>query len=367
MSTNTLPGGDASRISVADLGQFVASLPPIVGFRPADSLVAVGLVGPSGKRIGPVVRLDLPPPEQEVEVLETLSTLFGANQVRAVALVVVGEHESQRPRGAALPHADLVELLHAAWSDGGPEIEHAVWTPEIREGSIWACYEDAGCRGVVPDVSSTPTAAAAAAAGLVTFGSREELAQQLTPGDPAAVRRVSELLTKAIDEIDPAADPERLIAGYASDVRFALARVKQAEASATGGPELSDEQIARLALALSHTRIRNACLALALSPSESVRRHTERLLIELVRRVPEPERTEPAGVLAYIAYLRGEGALATIAIDVALAANPGNTLAGLLHQCLLRGMAPWKLRALGQVETLDELCGGPAAVGPGDA
>lgn len=354
MATNILPTGD-SRVSLTDHGQLIASLSAILGFRPADSLIAVSLVGPTGKQVGPVIRIDLPPPEEEAHVLDTFTTLLKGHQVRSVALVVVGEHDSQRPRDAELPHTDLIELLHAGFGDLGPTIEHALWTPEIREGSIWVCYEDRDCRGVVPDDMSTSAAAAAAAAGCVTFGSREEMEQQLVPKDPEAVERVSELLAKAADELDPPADPDQLIARCAGEVRAALAQVKRSEMSTGTGLEFSDDQIVRLARALSHTRIRDACLAMALSPSESTRRQAERLWLELVRRVPEPERTVPAAMLAYAAYMRGEGALATIAIDTALAADPDNTLAGLLCQCLLRGLPPRKLRALGQVEDLVEL------------
>lgn len=365
-TTNFLSNGN-SLVSVSDPGQLIASLPPLLGFRPADSLVVLGIGGPTGKQLGPVVRLDLPPPEKDIDVLDTLMTVFRGHVIRAVALVVVGRHGSQRPSGTELPHADLIELLHAGFGDLGPEIEHALWTPEIRAGSIWACYEDSGCRGTLPDETTTPTAAAATVAGCVTYDSREELAAQLNPPDPAAVRRTSRLLATAIDEIDPCRDPEEVLSDHASAVRAALTAVKRSEAGDGRSPlDISDDQVVRLALALSHTQVRDACLAMALAPGEDTRRQAERLWFELVRRVPEPERTEPATLLAYSAYMRGEGALATIALDVALAANPKNALAGLLTQCLLRGIEPRKLRNLGQVEHLTELCRPPDTDKGGD-
>ena len=56
--------------------------------------------------------------------------------------------------------------------------------------------------------------------------------------------------------------------------------------------------------------------------------------------LPPPERAEPASLLAVHAYLRGEGVLANMAIDVALDADPGHHLALLLRESIDRGMPP---------------------------
>ena len=51
----------------------------------------------------------------------------------------------------------------------------------------------------------------------------------------------------------------------------------------------------------------------------------------------------PATLLAWSAYLRGDGLTANLALDRALAADPGYRLAGLLAEAYARGVAPESL------------------------
>jgi hypothetical protein len=347
-TTKILPDGRTG-ISLREPAQVIASLPPLLGFRPANSLIVLGLGGADGSQVRPAVRLDLPAPEHEPDVVQTLMHVFAENPVRAVNIVVAGRHPSQPPPSPSeLPHQRLVDLLWEAFAVLGPEVQHAAWAAEIRGGAPWRCYVDEDCGGVLPDDNSTVTAAVFAADGHVTFDSREELARQLAPDDEAAVRRRAELLATAVDAMDPSSSSECLRDQGLALVRSALGQLRRGDLS------FSDEQVVELALALSHTVVRDACLALAVVPQAS--RDAERLWLELVRRTPAPERTEPAVLLAYSAYLRGEGALAGIAVANALDANPANVLAGLLSRCLNTGFPPERLRSLAQTEHLGSIC-----------
>ena len=49
-------------VRISDPGEVAAALPHLLGFRPEESVVVVGLGGPSGGRVGLTVRADLPPP-----------------------------------------------------------------------------------------------------------------------------------------------------------------------------------------------------------------------------------------------------------------------------------------------------------------
>jgi len=53
---------DPGRIDVRidDLGELAASIPHLLGFRPRESVVLVGLAGPAGGRVGLTVRADIP-------------------------------------------------------------------------------------------------------------------------------------------------------------------------------------------------------------------------------------------------------------------------------------------------------------------
>ncbi|MFC7613845.1 DUF4192 family protein [Actinokineospora soli] len=65
-----------------------------------------------------------------------------------------------------------------------------------------------------------------------------------------------------------------------------------------------------------------------------------------MRSLPQPDRAEPACFLAVSAYLRGNGSLARVALDVALQARPGHTLASLLTAALDGAMTPRELRTI---------------------
>ena len=72
----------------------------------------------------------------------------------------------------------------------------------------------------------------------------------------------------------------------------------------------------------------------------------ERLWLELTRSCPAPERAEPACLLAFYAYQRGDGGIASIALDAAEEACPGHALGKLLRGALSAGLPPEEMRAL---------------------
>lgn len=346
-TTKILPDGRTG-ISLREPAEVIASLPPLLGFRPANSLIVLGLGGADGTQVRPAVRLDLPAPEHEPDVVQALMHVFEENPVRAVNIIVVGRHPSQSPASGSPPHRRLVGLLFEAFPVLGPQVHHAAWAAEIRAGAPWCCYVDQDCSGMLPDESSTVAAAVFAAGGHVTFDSREDLADQLAPDDEAAVRRRAGLVTAELDALDPSVSSKEVLEDGLAVVRAALGRVRRGDLS------FSDPQVVELALALSTTAVRDACLALAVVPHASA--VAERLWLELVRRTPPPERAEPAALLAFSAYLGGEGALAGIAVANAVEANPANVLAGLLSRCLTAGLPPERLRSLAESEYLDAVC-----------
>jgi hypothetical protein len=57
-------------------------------------------------------------------------------------------------------------------------------------------------------------------------------------------------------------------------------------------------------------------------------------------------RAEPACLLGYSAYVRGEGAFAGMALEAALHASPEHVLAGLLSDSIRLGVPPEQLTRL---------------------
>jgi Domain of unknown function (DUF4192) len=84
------------------------------------------------------------------------------------------------------------------------------------------------------------------------------------------------------------------------------------------------------------------------------------LLLDLVRHAVPPYEVPPLTVLAWIAYLQGEGALAGIALDRALTAEPGYGMAKILDQALTGACNPdvFRIPMRGmRTEVPAELCG----------
>lgn len=313
------------QVHVRDPGELIASTPSLLGFRPADSLV---VHAHQGTRITFSLRLDLPSPEDLDELAATAAGLALGTDPTGVTVVVVGGDARGAPPGE-VPNRALAEAVIDDCAAAGVPLVHAMWTREIRKGAPWRCYRDPACGGTLPEPESTVAAAATAAIGRVVYDSREEMESILAPDDVAEVARRAVMLAETAGDLG--ADE-----GSAA-LRDALDRV------ARPGFALSNTDIATLARALSVTAVRDACLATALPPGTPEALSAERLWTELTRVTPAPERAAPATLLGYSAYLRGECALAGMALEEALTADPGYVLAQLLRAALSAGLSPERL------------------------
>ncbi|MDX3189003.1 DUF4192 domain-containing protein [Streptomyces sp. MN03-5084-2B] len=322
--------------TTADLrnpAQLLAALPYLIGFRPAKSVVLLGHRYP-GHRPSLVLRGDLPRREHRARQARALALRFAAGCHAGVTLVIVG---GQRRPGKPPPHAGFVDELAEALGESGLPVLHALWTPAIRTGAPWACYRSEECAGALPDPRATVVAAAATEYGTVAFESREELAALLAPRSPEALARRADRLSALTSPPWPKATR---VADAASVVRAAFERQRQGE-----GPP-TDEEAVMLASALKLPDIRDLCLAMAVPPASAQAREAEYLWLSLVREIPPPERAEPAALLGFTAYLRGDGAFAGMALDNALEAAPGHVLASLLRRVLDSGTPPEVIRGL---------------------
>ncbi|HKR49553.1 MAG TPA: DUF4192 domain-containing protein [Pseudonocardiaceae bacterium] len=323
----------AGRIRLSDPAELIAAVPHLLGFHPRDSVVLLAL---HGKRLGLTLRADLVDDVQAPLLAEQLLAPIARQRPTAVALVVIGgdpipDQAGQQP---PLPHRALVDVLDDMLASVGLPLVHAAWTAQIVGGAPWRCYDDPLCAGTVSDPAASPLAAATVAAGAVTFRSREELVALLEGEDPAALQRRAALLD--------AADADHPMSPGLIARRFArLAELHRVAAS--GDVVLSDSIVAEVASALCDHRVRDACLAWCSGPGAVA---AERLWLALVRATPAPERAEPAALLALVAYLRGDGALAGVALDAAQHACPQHSLSGLLRAALDGGLPPEVLRTV---------------------
>nr|BFF00286.1 DUF4192 domain-containing protein [Streptoalloteichus tenebrarius] len=304
----------------------------------------IALGGEEPHQLGVCLRADLVPPEHHHDLAEKLLRPLLSHRARGVFLLVVGGGGADPP--VHLPQRELVAVVDRVLDGGGVPVLHSLWTAKIEAGAPWCCYHEPDCAGTVPDPASTPTAAAAAVAGWVTFDTREDVAAQLAPEDAETMSRRAALLTSATAE----AEQDRVLSGAAA-ARRDLATVRDAvRATAEGRLELDDATVIRLAVALSDPRVRDACLSWGGGDAAAA---AERLWLGLVRATPPPERAEPASLLAIAAYVRGDGALAAIAVDVAEEARPGHRVATLLRTALQIGVPPARVAELAEDAATD--------------
>jgi hypothetical protein len=334
------PDVDPYRVRVSDPGEIAAAVPQLLGFRPRESVVLIGLGGVRGNQVGLTVRGDLPPPGSGPGLARALSRSVGTGEPEAVVVAVVSEAPDDRdgPAGGPdLPHRALLRDLTIALALDGI----AVRTSLLVRGGRWWSYEcpEPCCRpgaGTALPTGVTALEAASVASGVVVEDGREALERRLAPdpdrgGTAEACRRVAD----ARGQLSGADD------GWAA-IREGLRRC--APEAAHPVERLPDELVARVVWSLRYEpTIRDRALVLVLGDEASA---AEALWTQCTRRAPQPLDAAPATLVAVSAWLRGDGAMANVALERALCSDPGNRLARLLAPALDACLHPTELRRL---------------------
>jgi hypothetical protein len=298
-------------LRISEPASLIASVPPLIGFSPADSAVLLYM---KNGRIDFSARTDLPASELTVATAAELVLAADRHQCDGVILIVFSDNAP-----GDLSSSSLVMELETRLSACGVDDFAAYWAAEAAAGAPWGCYcSDATCTaaGTLPDPAGTVLAAHSVAEGLVTAASREELRDRVHVVD-------EESLTRRTALIENEARTWRTNRAAAFDlVCTAVSGV------ADGNRDLDDLAIARLALALQNLGVRDASLSFAVGGNAAA---AEELFFVLTRECPAPYRAEAAALAAFYAYVSGRGALASIALDAAFEACPGHRLAALLR------------------------------------
>ncbi|MFC5287749.1 DUF4192 domain-containing protein [Actinokineospora guangxiensis] len=333
-----------------DGGDLIAAIPHLLGFHPKDSLVLITLVDTESPHIGAVLRLDLPPERHRAQMAGHVARLAAGHGAASAVAVVVGGGGSPQ----ALPHRRFVADLARTFRRSSVSLDHAIWVAEVERDIHWRCYDHRGCAGQVPDPDTSPFGVGMLVRGAVKYASREALAATLAPDPQDALDR-RELLIDTRADADPPtrSTVDAALAAFTTDPPdddpidayddMVLDMFHVHAPPADNLPTLPDETLADLAVALYDSEIRGHCQQLALTPQAPA---AERLWTYLVRALPPPDRAEPACFLAVSAYLRGNGSLARVALDIALQSRPAHTLASLLTAALDGAMTPRELRTI---------------------
>jgi len=322
----------APRIRVSSPAGLLAVIPHLLGFHPSRSMVIVGLDGPRG-RVQLASRYDLPDPPDPARSREIAEHSIAVLQRRRVRMVIAVGYGAGR---LVTPVADTLRMTLHGTSVALRDLLRV-------EGDRYWSYlcKDPGCcpaEGVAFDRRAHPDAAALAAAGMTASPDRTALVASLAPvtGPEAESMRQAEQRTLR--------RAQQLTAGWSGPRRTRLlidagrAAVRDTIALYRSGGEIADDdQMAWLIMAVSDIRVRDDAWA-RMDPEHHAAHR--RLWTDVLRRAREPFVPAPASLLAFTAWQSGEGALANVAIERALTADPGYSMAHLIGQALEAGLPP---------------------------
>jgi len=328
-------GTPQRRVRVGSPLTLLAVVPGLLGFAPADSIVVLG-TGQRGAEVQLTLRYDLPPtaaPRAADALAAGVIGILAAQQIAVAAVVCYGPHSAVSPVAAALrPRAAaadiaLTEILRAE--------DNRYWS--------YVCANPDCCppEGTPFDVADHPVARAFAASGRRVLASRQQLAATIAPADDeqaAAVRLAVKMAERQVAarvgrmaRIGHRIVRRRLVAAVGQPL------VADAIAGCRAGDRLAPDAAAWLAIALRELRVRDDAWSRMLPEHNAA--HTQ-LWTDLTRLAPPGYVAAPASLLAFVAWQAGEGALANIALDRALADDKRYPMARLLRRALDSGAPP---------------------------
>ena len=329
------PPAPPRTVSVGSPAAVLAVVPHLLGFVPARSLIVLG-AGPPQGRIHVTLRFDLPdPPAAAAASTIAQHAIAVLTSQRQAMAVVIG----YGPGHLVTP---VIDLIRAETKQAGLELRDAL---RVEDGRYWSylCREPSCCppEGVRLDPAH-PAAAAMAAAGLPVLPDRASLAATIAPLGGITRESMRQATSRASSH---AQDLLNLAARSGRPrERGRLARLEGLSAVADalrvyrgGGKFATDDQVAWLSLSLAHLAVRDD--AWARMDPDFRDAHT-RLWTDVVRRAEPAYLPAPAALLAFTAWQCGNGALANVALDRALDADPGYSMALLLRDTIDAGVPP---------------------------
>lgn len=292
-----------TKLSITRPEDVLAAVPVLLGFQPEKSIVMLTFGGEHQVH----GRIDLPPPGEVDGCLDSLFLPAVRHGVRGILLVLY----DSGPRFGVKLARRLAERLtdHDIDLIGCLRVEDDRW------------FDPLGLHGGPPDgvpfdVGEHPFRAQAVYDGTVVRGSRTELA--------ASIAAVPEAVAETEAELADASTMK-------------IYEVSQLVDDAVAGRILSTAQIASLLLALRDPQRRDAAWG-GMTREEAKAQVS--LWADVVRRSPAGHVAHPAAVLAFAAWLGGDGALAWCALDRCFAADRHHGLGMLVARLLDGAVAP---------------------------
>lgn len=313
-------------------GALIAALPAVLGFVPENSLVLVSL---DRGELGAVLRVDLS--GELAGRTGHLAEVAAAAAPEAAIAVIVNDEGAHCPQ-CNDEYRQLCAMLAEVLLENNIELLAAHVVDRVARGGHWHCVDECGAGGAVDDPSASPLAAAAVLEGRRLYARRADLQAVIAVDDPDRSAALAGRLQRqsarraAAHRKDPAGCARR-------DVKRAIA----AASRVCGGQSLSDTELAALGCALDDAQVRDTLYALAVGEKAG---EAETLWASLARALPAPWRVEALVLLAFSAYVRGDGPLAGVSLEAALRCDPEHRMAGMLDTALQSGLRPEQIREL---------------------
>ncbi|QTI66933.1 DUF4192 domain-containing protein [Gordonia polyisoprenivorans] len=381
--------------SPIDATTLLSAVPALLGFIPTRSLIVVVLRSPNNVRVAMRFDLSLTPDgcaaDELLVVAESLGHIVRRHGGGPVVAVIADDryspHDDRYRRVFSLADDCLTESGGLAQGFVVTAFErHAPWQLIWRRGTGPTAAGVGGrpAGGTMADPYTSPTAVAeAVSTGRRILGDRGEIAAMLTPlphcDSPNCDFPSSDFPSSDFPSSDSPSGDSPIVTEFIAgqpvsarpELRLAPPRGERSSRPALvgiephggieprGDIEPRDGRNAELLRAVLHAMqapgvpdcatmtllhraittlpVRDAALACAVT---DLRADAENLWRTLTRRLRGTGRASAATLLAHLHYIGGEGAFAGVALDCALAADPGWKLATLLDQALRGGATP---------------------------
>jgi hypothetical protein len=329
------PPAGLTRMRLSSPAEILAAVPYLLGFTPQESLVVICL---RGKEVGLTMRVDL---DAALGLREAFVKRLLADGAGSAVLILF----DPAPDDPRRPGKAMMRAIKRSFQAQGVQVKDALG---VHEGRYWSylCTDTVCCPPggrVVPVAGSADHSRVAApfvAIGTAPLASRSALEASIAP--------VNGQRRKALD-----AEYQLALQTSVSYPSLRWMEAVRRYAGRDGGRPARAfvmSEAVRLIVGLNDVLVRDEVLSWTAAESNT---GVLAVLRELAPLALAPFDTNVLAALGWAAFASGDGALASVALERALLADPGHALAGLLARALDGGVTPDHLqeisRALGGV------------------
>lgn len=308
----------------------IEMLVPLLRFEPVESLVLVALI--RGRLVKFALRVNLSDLVDAIgDAVKQLGSVVVEAGAEDVVMVVVSANGASCPPCEA-EYREIRDKLAVCLETVKVGVLDAFVVDRLSEGGTWWSLDDSGRTGVLGDPRRSDRALEMVVAGQPIYGRREDM---------------SDVVAVHADRAAAVAVEIERLSGRAVDVAEAVEAAAGAVRRTGQGLALSDRELAEIGSSLANVAVRDALIG---QVEPALRSAAEAVWALLARVLPSALRVEALSMLAVSSYQQGNGVMAGVAVDAALAEAPEHGLSRLLNYALSVGLPPSVIQGLGRVE-----------------